>query len=202
MRRPNRRVVQVSAMGLAEIGSSVQSIVDQVSSALPSPLAQPVNVIGSDIASLAAGAPTLDGLARLLVRIDRGQAQGAGSATGSHSPPLIPKPAPPIAAANVLMARCSFYRQASARATLQQLCSGDRLPTWHGQHVHTCTCRFQLPYLTLATALKLHIAAAGHVLPVPDQAQPHRWYCGLLCGGAIRGQHQQQVNHSAHAWLV
>lgn len=52
---------------IASIASSVQNIVDTIASAAPGPLQPAVQVIGGDIASVAALAPTMPGLARLTV---------------------------------------------------------------------------------------------------------------------------------------
>lgn len=52
---------------IASIASSVQNIVDSIASAAPGPLQPAVQVIGGDVASVAALAPTMPGLARLTV---------------------------------------------------------------------------------------------------------------------------------------
>eukprot|EP00775_Hariotina_reticulata_P012397 gene12397-12532_t len=50
---------------IASIASSVQTLVDTIASAAPEPIQPAVQVIGGDIASVAALAPTIPGLARL-----------------------------------------------------------------------------------------------------------------------------------------
>lgn len=54
---------------IASIASSVQNIVDSIASAAPGPLQPAVQVIGGDVASVAALAPTMPGLARLAVGV-------------------------------------------------------------------------------------------------------------------------------------
>lgn len=53
---------------IASIATSVESIVNSIASHAPAPLQPAVQVIGGDIASVAALAPTIPGLARLTVR--------------------------------------------------------------------------------------------------------------------------------------
>uniref|UniRef100_A0A7S0R4E3 Protein kinase domain-containing protein n=1 Tax=Chlamydomonas leiostraca TaxID=1034604 RepID=A0A7S0R4E3_9CHLO len=52
-------------MGLVEVAATVQSVTESIAAASPGPLQAPVQVIGGDIASLVAGAPSIPGLARL-----------------------------------------------------------------------------------------------------------------------------------------
>jgi hypothetical protein len=52
---------------IASIASSLQTWVDTIASAAPEPLQPAVQVIGGDIASVAALSPTMPGLLRLTV---------------------------------------------------------------------------------------------------------------------------------------
>ncbi len=54
---------------LASVATSVESIVNSIASHAPGPLQPAVQVIGGDIASVAALSPTLPGLARLTVGV-------------------------------------------------------------------------------------------------------------------------------------
>lgn len=68
--RHTRRATRHQAVAIPEIASiasSVQSIVDTIASAAPGPLQPAVQVIGGDVASVAALAPTMPGLVRLTV---------------------------------------------------------------------------------------------------------------------------------------
>lgn len=75
---------------IASIASSVQTLVDTIASAAPEPLQPAVQVIGGDIASVAALSPTMAGVARLTVRAQH------SSGRGPHLP--SPSCAQPIAA--------------------------------------------------------------------------------------------------------
>lgn len=61
---------------IASIASSVQTLVDTIASAAPEPLQPAVQVIGGDIASVAALSPTMAGLARLTVRAQNSSGRG------------------------------------------------------------------------------------------------------------------------------
>lgn len=66
---PGRPSIQtkVAVPELAELATTVQSAVEYVSSIAPGPIQPAVEVIGGDIASLVALAPTVPGIARLVV---------------------------------------------------------------------------------------------------------------------------------------
>lgn len=65
--RRSRRLLKTASMGLAEVSAAVQGIADQLSAAAPAPIQPAVSIICGDIASVAAGAPTLAGIGRLAV---------------------------------------------------------------------------------------------------------------------------------------
>lgn len=68
-KRP-RMTQAVAIPEIASIASTVQTFVDTIASAAPEPLQPAVQVIGGDIASVAALQPTIAGLARLTVSSD------------------------------------------------------------------------------------------------------------------------------------
>lgn len=66
--RKRQRMTQAVAIPeIASIASTVQTFVDTIASAAPEPLQPAVQVIGGDIASVAALSPTMAGLFRLTV---------------------------------------------------------------------------------------------------------------------------------------
>lgn len=66
--RQRQRMTQAVAIPeIATLASTVQTFVDTIASAAPQPLQPAVQVIGGDIASVAALSPTLPGLLRLTV---------------------------------------------------------------------------------------------------------------------------------------
>lgn len=68
--RKQQRVTQAVAIPeIASIASTVQTFVDTIASAAPVPLQPAVQVIGGDIASVAALSPTMAGVMRLTVGV-------------------------------------------------------------------------------------------------------------------------------------
>lgn len=80
------RVVQqgVPIPEIASIASSVQTLVETITSAAPEPLQPAVQVIGGDIASVAALSPTMPGLMRLTVR-DTPDRHSSSSSIQTHT---------------------------------------------------------------------------------------------------------------------
>ena len=63
---------------------SVQAFVDTTASAAPGPLQPAIQAIGGDVAALLALAPTLPGVARLLVSITPGRQRGSTTLSMNH----------------------------------------------------------------------------------------------------------------------
>jgi hypothetical protein len=84
--RKRQRMTQAVAIPeIASIASTVQTFVDTIASAAPEPLQPAVQVIGGDIASVAALQPTIAGLARLTVSSDSSAPCPPHGPTQSHS---------------------------------------------------------------------------------------------------------------------
>jgi hypothetical protein len=76
-----RRAQAVAIPDLASLASSVQTVVDALASAAPEALQPAVQLIGGDVAAVAALSPTIPGLARLSVSV---RVRGGGGGVASR----------------------------------------------------------------------------------------------------------------------